>query len=1203
MPYKFHEDFALHDEAGKSYNIRIERNSDFEHGHSAVKDNAYHVFIPGNKHFARTPRLRNFKLKLKLKIDTPLFEDNNEYFKYGFRLYFRYDRFRKEGYLLECSVSDKALIAELCAIDARNEKKLLKKTITPVPAGFERAEWDFTLKVVGDRLGIGLNGVQVAIVDAKRSFPAAGQIGLDKCFYHGELIVREWSITADENVGKSKIAGPLNITLPCVHGMSVPYRYEFSLFKYADGPYELDIKLSGGIKDRPDRGKCGAQWCHEINMLKSPYVRIDSSKGEVANLILYNGLMVLLDREEKRVWMLDRYAKIEWPLTRKICLDDLPDLDAITFAAGYEYFENEPQCILAGGPFEVLTDSRGKLLYSGQALRMGCVALAVKSSDTKLVCSRLPANIPDREKALVHARKNHYFYEKEKIIFNIRINYHSAFYYPKEFALSVKVQSVYGDILGNKIRLTAQGGTDAQSELLKDRLGVVCLRYTAKICGNLAAGVYHLAVKLQLGNKPIYDEKTIFEVMSRQPDAVPPPVASGLPILFSIPNEIKYLETDAFDPRTETAGAMHYFSMCSFYPEYARQKRIWELIKFYQRKWFLTITRRTPSRDLSIAQNKDLIAQCNFLQIGIINNRGRYDLWKANTYTNEVLDILIDFFEHNPEQLKRLEVVSLKLLAETRNNKCCLAENALEELVANCWKEWLAYFSCKLAGILDAQHASLKAINGKIGRSSGGPYSVYGAHNKSAYFMNYFGHNRRGGTAKYIDGFWQYEDYCHSCGYSITRAVFGLMTLKLCYPSWKIFPEIYATRCLDGCSDGAVSQAHPPFGFYNLPSALVRLPAYEYAFAASWFADKKFRFWTDYGFHLRALENKCIKEFVGAWGNVVKHKPVRPVKTTCFLMDWDLIEKHPDYYEKNCNVHTSWKDVNNTAEQALAYTYASARNAGLPAGFVTSLEGLKNLKPDMTDLLVLPPLNENMPKGHIETIRNLHRQGVNLLGFENIAGLEDLFGVKPLAQNIRIRKIGVKSGDIAGIGALEDEFAEHELCRAGYANAGATVILAGAETPDGALDVPVLLVNKTRWGHTAFFNIPPTVVKRDSFIERVGYGQECLSVIINRASDYVIRKLSKPMVSSQDAKVIAFHDEHGDLVVVVEEESLAVYSDAIKYPRPFLLNLDIPGINRDAIRSEYEYSVAHERQNHIVLRLSLGKFESAIFVISGINNR
>ena len=1195
MSYEFFDDFSFHDEAGKPYNILIEKNSDLEHLHATVKDEAYHVLVVGNKHFAHTPPLKDFKLELNLNIVTPCFEVSDEIHKAGLRVFFRYDRFRKEGYALECAVTNNSFSLDLAFLNSKNEKVHLKKLEAPFNSPINHSDFNVILEVNENKIIFTLNGVRLEIVDENHVFPKAGHIGLDKTFYHGELIVREWRISSADAIGRSKIMGPLTFNLPCEHGMSVPFSYTLAAYKYESGPYELDIKLSGGIKDRPDRGKSAGQWCHEMDMMKTPYIRIDSPAGEFKNIVLYNGLMTLLDREEKRVWVVDKYGDVAWPLKRRICLESLPDIQSLTFAAGYAHYLNEPKRFLAGGPFEVLCESQGKVLHQGQPLRRGEVALAVRSPEDKLICALIPEAIPDRERALRHARTNHYFFEEEQVRFQIAIRYHTDLFFAEEFKLGACLQSVYGDVMGNEVVIEANTSNQLGDKELRERCGVDVLSYDAVIATPMKTGVYHLAVGLSLGGKAMRDETVIFEVMSRDPDAVPPPVASGLPVLFSDTSETKYLETDAFDPLCERAGAMHYFSVCRFRLDHAKRERIWELSGFYKRKLYVGLTSREANGDLSIESNREVIAHCDYVQCHFENSRfGRYDLWKCDAYKDEVMGVLIAFIKSSPVALASNRLLTPERLDEVKANGNGLSEEMFVELVAHCWKEWLAYFSVWFAAMLKRQRDQLKGINKDVERTAGGPFPIYASHNKSAYFMNCFGYNPRGGAEKFFDGFWQFEDYPEACGYSVTRAIFPFMSMKLSYPAWRIFPEIYAAL-IDGCNDGAVSQAHPPFGFYEYPAAMIKERVYEYAFAAAWFTGKRFHYWKDHGFHFNARHGKDgFQALLGAWGNVVKHIPVAPVKTTCFLADWRLIEQHPDYYEKNCNTHAQWKDVINTAEEALAYSYNAARNTGIPAGFVTSLEDLKDVRADMADLLVLPPLNKDVPREHIETIRKLHQSGVSLLGFENVHGLEDLFGVKPLGKTVRVRQIGVSPGHGAQIGVSAIEFVEHEQCKACYGSDGATVVLAGAEHAEGAMDIPVLLTNTTTWGKTAFFNVPPTVVKRDSFVERIGYGQECVSVVIEKAMSYIMKQLSTPCVCSQGAKVIAFQDDKGDFIIIVEEES-PTYSNTNKYPRAFLLNLMLSGVGESDIICDKDYSVASGKPGNVVLRLFLGKYESAVF--------
>lgn len=1195
MSYRFEADFSFSDERGKPYDLLLEQNSDFDHRHSVVKNGEYHVLIPGNKHLARTPSVKNFKTRFKLKIDTPRFDDSCKFFEYGFRFFFRYDRHLKDGYLLEGLVSDKSILSNLFSINSRNQRTVLEKTEIPIPAGFNRSRLNCVVDVKENRIGISLNGVGVEITDAKNSFPRAGMIGLDRGFYHGELTVEKWSMSSAEKMARSRIAGPLTIEIPRDHGMSVAYRYVLNLFQYENGPYALDIKLSGGIKDRPERVKGGHAWCHEMDRLTSPYVRLDSPAGECRNIILRRGAMTLLDPEEKRPWLPRLYEDIPWPLKRTVCLDSLPDPDSLAFAAGYEFFENDPMNFLAGGPLEVLCDSRGRVLYHGPSVRRGKIAVSVKSPEDKLICLRIPEDIPGREQALVHARRNHYFFEKEKIRFSLHAQYQSELFFSWEFQLSARVENVYGDSVGKEIRLSAVAEGAGPENLLKEKLDIAGRLWNVEMDGCLDTGVYHLVVTVLLGNRRVYDHTVVFEILSEAPDAPPPPIASGLPMLFSDTSEIQYLERNAFDPWSEMAGAMHYYSICYFpIPAYARKKQIWKLLKVYHRKWLLSITERTVGGDLSVEKNADIIEQCDFLQIPFEGTRtGRYDLWKFDTYRNEVLEILADFLRLNPEDAGNLKVLSPALVDQVKVRKTYLPEEALMDLVDHCWQKWLAYFSGRLAEIYRTQHDKIKKINSRIGRSAGGPFPLYASHHKSAYFMSYYGHHPLGGTEKYCDGFWQFEDYPYSCGYPNTRAIFPMLTLKLHYSRWRLFPEVYADLW-DGCNDGAVSQAHPPYGLYELPDATIKLRIYEYAFSVVWFKEGKFHFWNDYGFQFRNHRKEHFAVLLSAWRNVLKHQPVRPVRTTCFLHDLDLIAAHPDHYEKNCNIHTPWKDVFNTAEEALAYSYEAARNAGLSAGFAVSLEGLKSLSSEHMDLLVIPPLPQGLTREHLDAIRELHRQGVNLIGFETVPGLEDLFGVKVRDAAVPIRKIGFALEYSARVGGPAAECDEHELCRSRYESAGAASILLGAETAVGRLEIPVLLTHETPWGRTAFFNLPPTVVNREAMVEKVGYGQECISAVIRDSFRYLLRRLSRPGVSAAEAKVIAFHDAVGDLVTVVEDDS-PIYGDDAEYPRAILLRMELPGIENRFIECDRDYSVAHQEPGRLVIRLFLGKYESAVF--------
>lgn len=1194
MGYRYSDDFSFYDENCKPYNISIEKNSDLQHLHSTVRGDGYHVLVNGNRHFAKTPALKNFRMVLEFAV-TPLLllQKSMKFHVPGFILFFRYDRFSRTGYAVECLFHEECVSAELFRCGPAFRESCGERVEAAFDSSATGGVFEAALDVNDNVFGLSVNGARLETHDHGNAFPSPGAAGLDKTHYAGELVVKRIEICSEETPGLKEIISPFAIELPSVHGMSAPYRFEAGISQYAGGPYELGISLSGGIKDRPERGQCGKQWTHEIDRLRNPYLRLDSPEGEIGTVILQNGLMTLLDREEQRYWTTGRYPQPEWPLRRKALFEYLPPAKDIVFSAGYDYFENKPQIFLGGGPFEAMAGADGKIFYSGPPLREGKAAVKVASPADKIIVSKIPEYVEDRERAVNHARKNHYFFEHEKCLFQLAVYYRGDSYDPGEFRVVARAETVFGETLQNAAAVSGEGLS--RPEVFNGELGIDRVSCTVEVLGFLKTGVYRLAVKVTAGIRPVHDEKIVFEVLSGDPGAPSPPEASGLPLLFSIPNEIKYLETDAFDPRAEEAGYMHYIGMSCFYPEYGRKKRIWELLGIYRRKWLLSITSRTTPGDLSIEGNSDIIKHCDYLQIPSDDTpHGRYELWQREMYRGKLLELLIEFFRENPDILASMKTVTLDALTGALGSGDYIGEEEFKDIVGSCWQRWLGFFARWLAGVSEAKELKLKAVNSNIKDGPGYFLSLYVAKNRSGYSLRHLGFSEE--VAKHFEGFWQFEDYPYACGYSIVRGTFLIMTSKMHHPSLKIFPEIYSTL-LDGCNDGAVAHAHPPFGFYELPPQMVRERIYEYAFAACWLSGGKFRFWEDNGFHFRVHSREAFDELLAAWGNVLKHRPERPVRTACFLADAGLIATHPDYYEENCKLFSVSKNVNNTGEEFLAYIYGRSRDAGLPAGFAAGMAEMENLRPGMADLLVLPPLNRDAPAGLIENIRRLHKSGVNLICSEEACGLEDIFGLEPLEKPVNVAKIKIAREYAPGPGHPGEEPASHKLCRALYGVRDAEIILSGAGDAAGEYDIPVLSVRRTERGSAAFFNIPPTVVMRDSFLERYVIGQECLSELVREAAVAVLNELSDPVARAKGARVIAFYDSAGRLVIAVEEESVFSRKDVREYPRCVFVEINRPSVKDEDISCDRPFSVFSRTGGRIVLRLLLGRYESALITV------
>jgi len=220
-------------------------------------------------------------------------------------------------------------------------------------------------------------------------------------------------------------------------------------------------------------------------------------------------------------------------------------------------------------------------------------------------------------------------------------------------------------------------------------------------------------------------------------------------------------------------------------------------------------------------------------------------------------------------------------------------------------------------------------------------------------------------------------------------------------------------------------------------------------------------------------------------------------------------------------------------------------------------------------------------------IRRLHQGGVSLLAFENVRGLEDLFGVREDdARQVCSISVNDNLADnpISTLAGLT-EHTVHRACKGMYRAAGADVLLDG--------EVPVLFARKTRWGKTALFNIPPTAVRRQSQFNRVCYGRDNISELVNESAKLVLRHLGNPAVETDAGKVIGFTDTKGDRHVIVEEDAHPMPARAI---RP-LVTLRMPGIKREKISCDKDFSIVSIGRGSARIRLSLGPDEFAVITV------
>ena len=154
---------------------------------------------------------------------------------------------------------------------------------------------------------------------------------------------------------------------------------------------------------------------------------------------------------------------------------------------------------------------------------------------------------------------------------------------------------------------------------------------------------------------------TIFEVLSDDPEGECPPLASGLPEMFPMPNEIRWLESDGFDPLGAWGGHGHYFSGACRYPAAGRKLKIWELLKLYRRTWMLMLTtRNTGDTDIDSPINDELIRHADYVDAYDTRFTGRYDLYSAAHYKDGLLQLLKQFVQEEKPPLEKLDVAGIE---------------------------------------------------------------------------------------------------------------------------------------------------------------------------------------------------------------------------------------------------------------------------------------------------------------------------------------------------------------------------------------------------------------------------------------------------------------------------------------------------------------------------------------------------------------
>lgn len=980
------DNFSGHDENRQPYSFEVEQHTYVENLHAGVCDGRFHLKSVGNRHVLNTPPFKTGCFSMEFCI-TVL-----KQFDPVFTILFQYDKKIRSGMGLRFHY-ELAGILHVELIQCREHRILVLD---------EKFIQNFKLedsKVCSMDFIISKKGVFCKIGEAELSFECEcqkGQLAIERDNFIGELILQNISFESEDDFEICTVLEPVTAEIPLVNGGDIPYRITWQIDK-TEGEYFLKYILDGGTGTRKyNKSDRPGQFSVETDYMTTPYVGVSNgSKEELFNIAV--GEMCFVDPNIYWECQKDIFGNVPLPVTGcfrinsdLILNDKLSDGAELIF--GYENLACNGYPNQRGGN-EFRYDASGKPTYSGAA-QNGKDVFEIFSPFDKYAMSLIPDDCCNREEVEEHIRYNHYFECSEDIHFSLN--------------MKTMLKSSYIDVAAEIINVyetetLAQTDTHVITES-KDN-GYSIIKADAHFC-SLDTGVYKVVFKIFYGGRQYKEVKNVFEVFNKDTDDIPA-LKSGLPFIFSMANEIKWLKRNAFDlwNPMHSCDGVHYISCVTDTPIEAENRRTWELTKPFKRKWFAWIAPRTCT-DYSDAENHiDTIKNADYLfwaqaQRGwSINSQFtqyplRSDHWSFITTKSPFhQEVLKEFLKENPHAAK---VVAMDFENEDFTN------DHYERLMSEFRVEWITYMNDHVLKILEKQNAQLEELNPGIRRSMYGPVNIYITPTISYRSLPDYGlPNDNRLAEKVFNGFAVFEDYPHACSYPTYRGPFALASILLHCPKLRVYPEQYSGG-RGGSIDGAVKFANAPRGAYKVEPYMNSTHSFEYVFNTPYRLEDGYHYWDTYGFHRRSHGTPMLDELARDWKYVIENKPQKPLRSMAFIAEYDESDTVFDI-----SVNNEGNKIYafcNQSEIASGFIHECSREAGIPNGFSMKFDTLSTLSADECDLLVVPTLKNAEPCVKDE-IRRLYNEGVNLIALSDITGLEDIFGVLPHRQSRRINTL------------------------------------------------------------------------------------------------------------------------------------------------------------------------------------------------------
>lgn len=986
--FQLTEKFLSYDDNLQPYTLVPERHTPIDNLHGKVEKGEYGFNSIGNRMLLQTPPLGDFSLELGFGF-TLLQEIGPD-----FTVIFHYDKRTRRGLGLRL----RCILPQGLAIELVSVEKIRVTVLAQVDSDTvtitEGQRYTLSMALSEGCLRGSAAGVNFAFpVPEGRGF-----LALERKNYIGQWLVSEFSVTSLEVPEETVLLPQTSVQIPLTDGGDIPYRLTWEA-RDAEGVCYLDYTLSEGTASRKlNREDRPGQYVAEMDAIHDPFIRLRRGNKSLT-LYIRRGRIVLVDPNVYWECLKDYWQMPEYPLSGSFPVPrELLGPDT-TVSYGYAHFQAEGYAAQAAGPSEYIFTADGQLLYGGQALAE--IMLLLRSPEDKKALSLVEDVVYEREAVLDHLKNNHYFAVDEEIRLTLCVR---TLLDPAGFTVKAEIRDIY-----DRETLWAGAPTGTEASWL---FGYRELSFPI-VHPPMTEKLYRVRFTLTWGGRVMEVYERVFEVYD--PDSkISPPMASGLPFVFSMPNEQKWLSRNTYDFWSPQAScdAEHYISCVTDTPIEGQRKEVWKTTRPFKREWFAWLGSRT-TLDWSFENNMPLLMNCDYLSYG--GYYRSYMHWlKSYTYKPERRARMRAFLAEHPEFAEKLsftlpeetdakEISMLVDEAGMNQGDSILTFQTLKEFTDVCYPQWCAYDTALTKEATIVKDRKFRELNPKLRRANYGPFAQYANSTSTYHHARSTGVETDDSLADIQDGFFIYEDYPNACGYQTYRGPLCVATSLLHSPRLTIYPEQYRgahpkAGPVGGCIDGAVKYANSPMGTRSMPEYFPSTHAFEFVFNTPQRVPGGWRYWNTYGFHRADFYTELLDRVAKDWKYALDYKPAAPYRAPAFLAEYSLQEDSMDIEVENLQLILGMK---NRSADGHGQLYNSCREAGLNAAFVLRWETLRELRPEECDLLFLPSLKDAEPWVLAE-LRRLHNAGVPLAAVSDVTGLEDLFGVRPCDRAVEV---------------------------------------------------------------------------------------------------------------------------------------------------------------------------------------------------------